>query len=54
MTQNEHVYAICCRPEEAGDVISGRNLKTVEDSAVLHFEDANLSSFRQNQNQPST
>ena len=29
LTQNEYVYAICCRPEEAGDVISGG--KSIED-----------------------
>ena len=28
MTQNEHVYAICCRPEGADDVISSENLNT--------------------------
>ena len=28
MTQNEHGYAKCCRPEVDGDVISGRNVKT--------------------------
>ena len=28
MTQNEQVYEICCRPEVAGDVISGWNAKT--------------------------
>ena len=30
MTQNEHVYAICCRPEVARDVISGENVKTIK------------------------
>ena len=30
MIQNEHAYAICCRPEEAGDVISGENVKNIE------------------------
>ena len=34
MTQNEHVYAICCRLEVAGDVISGENVN-IEDYAVL-------------------
>ena len=29
-TQNEHVYAICCRPEAAGDANSGANVKTIE------------------------
>ena len=27
LTKNEHVDAICCRPEAAGDVISGKNVK---------------------------
>ena len=31
MTPNEHVYAICCRLEVGDDVISGHNVKTVED-----------------------
>ena len=30
MIQTEHVYAICCRPEVAGEVISGENEKTIE------------------------
>ena len=34
MTQNEYVYAICCRPEAAGDVISSGTLKTIEGCAV--------------------
>ena len=38
MTPNEHVYAICCLPEVAGDVISCENVKTVEGYAVLNFE----------------
>ena len=35
MTQNEHVSEICCRPEIAGDVISGENVKTIESYALL-------------------
>ena len=46
MTQNEYVYALCCRPEVAGDVISGDSVKTVQDYVVLNFEVASLSSFR--------
>ena len=46
MTQNELVYAICCRPEVAGDVIPGENVKTIEGYAVLNFEVASFSSFR--------
>ena len=52
MIQNEHVYAILCRPETAGDVISGGNVKTVEGYIVLNFEAASISSFSANQNQP--
>ena len=52
MTQNEHVYASCCRPEVAGDVISGENVNTIERYALLNFEAASFSSFRENQNQP--
>ena len=49
MTQNEHVYAIFCRPEAAGDVISSENEKTTEEYVVLNFEAASFSSFRENQ-----
>ena len=53
MTQNEHVYAMCCRPEVAGDVIPGESVKTSEGYALLNFEAASIiSSFRENQNQP--
>ena len=52
MTENENVYAIYCRPEVAGDVISGENVKTVESYAVLNFEIASIRSFRENHNQP--
>ena len=50
MIQNEHVYATFCRPEIAGDVISGGNVKTVEGYVLLNFEAANISSFTANQN----
>ena len=46
MTKNEHVYASCCLPEVAGDVISAENVKTVECYAELNFEVASFSSFR--------
>ena len=46
MTQIEHVYAICCQLEVAGDVISGDNVKTVEGYAVLNFEVVSYSIFR--------
>ena len=52
MTQNEHFYAICCRPELAGDVISGGNVKTIAGYVMLSFEAASISSLRENQNQP--
>ena len=39
MTKNEHVCVIFCRPEVAGDVISGGNVKTtVEGYVVLHLK----------------
>ena len=46
MTQNEHVSAICCRPEVAGDDVSGGDVKTNEGYAVLNFEVAGFNSFR--------
>ena len=46
MTQSEPVYAICCRLEVAGDVISSENVKAIEGYAVLNFEVASFSSFR--------
>ena len=52
MTQNEHVYAIFCRPEAAGDVISGGNVNTIDGYVVLNLKAASGSSFRANQNQP--
>ena len=50
MTQNLHVYAICCRPEVGGEVISGGKIRTIEGYAVLNFEVAIFSSFRDIQN----
>ena len=49
MTQNEHVYVICCRLGVVGDVISGDNVKTKNGYAVLNFELATSNSFRDNQ-----
>ena len=47
MAPNEHVYAICCRPEVAGDVIYGfKNVKTIEGYTKLNFEVGSFSSFR--------
>ena len=45
MTQNEHVYAICCRPEVSGDVISSENVETIEGYDLLNIEIASSSSF---------
>ena len=52
MTQNEHVYAICCRPEVDRDAVSGEHVKTIKGYALLNFEADSISSFRENQNQP--
>ena len=46
MTQNEHAYAICCRLEAAGDVISFKNVTTSKRYALLNFEVANWSTVR--------
>ena len=47
MIQNGHVYAICCRPEVTGDVISGENVvKSTESYTVLNFEIASFSNLR--------
>ena len=53
MTQNEHVYAICCRPEIAGGVISDQNVKTIEGYVMLNFEAASISSFPENNKMPT-
>ena len=45
MTQNEHAYAICCRPDVAGDVISGESVKTIESNAVSNVELASFLNF---------
>ena len=42
MTQNEDIYAICCRPEVPGDAVSGGNVKTIEIYTALNFEIASL------------
>ena len=46
MSQNEHPPVTWHRPEVAGDVISGENVKTIEGYGVLNFEVASFSSFR--------
>ena len=45
MTQNEHVYASCCQQEVAGDVISGRDVKTIDGYMLVNFEASDLSSI---------
>ena len=52
MIKNEHVYAIFCRLEVAGDLTSCVNVKTVEGYVMLNFEAASITSYRANQNQP--
>ena len=46
MTQNEHLYAICCRPEVVDDVISDQNVKTIEGYVVVNVKVASSSNFR--------
>ena len=48
MIHNEHVSAICCRPEVDDDVISGWNEKIIEGYVVVgpNFEVASFRSFR--------
>ena len=41
-----NTFRICCRPEVAGDVISGGNVKTIKGDAGLNFEADSLSRFR--------
>ena len=52
MTKTEHVSVICCRPEVAGEVVSGANVQTFGGHAVQNFEDASIISFWENQNWP--
>ena len=46
MAQNEHVYAIFCRPEVTGDVIADDSVKTIEVYAVVNFEVASFCTFQ--------
>ena len=49
MTQNLHVCAICCRPEAVYDVVTGRNVKTIQGYILVNFEVAVVSEiFKQN------
>ena len=45
MTQNEHVYTICCRSEAASDVISGWKVVTDPGYIVVNFAVASSSGF---------
>ena len=45
-TDNEYVYAICCRREKGNDVIYDRNVKAILGYIVVNFEVASSSSFR--------
>ena len=47
MTQNEEVYAILCRPEVYGDVISSRIVNTLKGYVAVYFEAASFSGFRE-------
>ena len=38
MTQNLYVCTICFRTEVVYDVVSGRNVKTIESYPVINFE----------------
>ena len=46
MTQNDHVYAICCRCEVDGDVVSGQNVNATVGFVVVNLGIANSSYFR--------
>ena len=46
MTPNLCVCAICFRPEVVYDVISVRNVKTIEGNLAVNFEVASSNSFR--------
>ena len=52
MAKNEAVYAICCRQKITDDVFAGEDVKTIERYALLNFEAAGISNFRENENQP--
>ena len=46
MIPNEDVYAICCRPEVAGYVISRDNERTINEFSARNLEVASFTSFR--------
>ena len=46
VTENGHIYyAIGCRLEVHDNVISCRNINTIQGNAVVNFEGANFSAF---------
>ena len=52
MTQNEHVYTICCEPEVADDIISGDNAETFWDHPVVNLWIAFFSGFFETRSSP--
>ena len=48
MTEYPHIKAMCGRPEGAGDLISGANVKIGKGYAVLSSEDASFRRSRDN------
>ena len=56
VTQNEHLYAICCRPEEVDDVIYCDDAETFQKYVCINLSVVGaISSFRsspENRNQP--
>ena len=36
--QHGHTYSICCRPEVAGDIVLGFDVKAVEGYVMVNFE----------------
>ena len=45
MTQNLHVYAICCRPEIDNDIISGRAVDNAGTDVPTKFGDSRSNGF---------
>ena len=62
MTNNEHVCAICCRPETAIGVIYCQPVKTIKGYVLINFltfssscfEDIKTKSFRDRRSRTST
>ena len=47
-TQNQHFYAMCGRPERAGDIISSQVVNTAERYVIVICEISDSSSFHKN------